>query len=260
MLARSIKAISAQDHPVEAIIVVDNAGDRAAPIALAEQSPRVIYLAMPENLGPAGGFAEGMRHGHREGFTHLWLFNDDAVPRREALSQCIAAALELAPSSPSVAAHYAVRTGLTEPSLVDVFSFNGALVDRRVVDRVGYPRAEFFMQHEEWDYSQRIRAAGLPIINIPGNAIENAAAGTVDGATPPWRGYYQTRNELVSAISDRSPRLICRWMLRTIKFSVATLLWGDQKWKRLRLRVLGTWHALRGRLGRTIEPDITGGA
>jgi GT2 family glycosyltransferase len=259
MLKQCIEGILAQTQSVAEIVVVDNGGDRDTTELLSEGLPRVTHLRMPENLGPAGGFARGMRHAYEQGHEHLWLFNDDAVPRPEALGLCFEAR-RLFHGTPGIAAHGAMPTKSLDYDYVEYFNFNGALVERSVVSAVGYPREDFFMCYEEDDYCLRIRKAGIPIVNIPGNYVTHVFAGTIDGATPPWRGYYQTRNELASAIEEGSFISIAKWITRTAKFSVATLFAGDDKAMRLRLRLLGTWHALRGILGRTIEPTETGGS
>lgn len=257
MLRACLLALKAQTTPLDELIVVDNGGDRATRETLAEIGG-ITRLTMQENLGPAGGYAAGMKHAYRAGHRYTWLFNDDTVPAPTALEECLDARV-LLEARPGVVAHDAVPTTSTEPEIVPYFNFNGALVDRGVIDAIGLPRGDFFMCYEEDDYSARLRKANLPIINLPTGHVSHVAAGTIGGATPPWRGYYQTRNELASVIRDPSWGSAWVWLVRTIKFSVAAALFGDRKIERLRFRVLGIWHALRGISGRTVEPTETGG-
>jgi GT2 family glycosyltransferase len=257
MLAACIHALRGQTRSLDEIIVVDNAADHETR-ELLTKLPDVTHLVMRENLGPAGGYAVGMDSAYRRGHRYTWLFNDDAVPAPTALAECFAAR-GLLEGRAGVIAHDAVPTTSHEPEIVPYFNFNGALVDRAVVDAIGLPRGDFFMCYEEDDYSARLRKAGLPIVNLPTGHVEHVAAGTIEGATPPWRGYYQTRNELASLLREPSWRSAWIWLVRTLKFSAATVLSGDRKLERLRLRALGTWHALRGISGRTVEPIDTGG-
>jgi GT2 family glycosyltransferase len=257
MLRACLVALLAQTRPLDEIIVVDNGGDQETEEMLAKLGG-ITQLTMQENLGPAGGYAAGMNHAYRDGHRYMWLFNDDTVPAPAALQECLDARL-LLNARPGVVAHDAVPTTSTEPELVPYFNFNGALVDRSVIDVVGLPRGDFFMCYEEDDFAARLRRANLPIINLPTGHVAHVAAGTIGGATPPWRGYYQTRNELASVLRNPSWRSAWIWLVRTLKFSAATALMGDRKIERLRFRVLGIWHALRGISGRTVEPTETGG-
>ena len=259
MLQRCLRALNAQTVPLDKLIVVDNGADADTGRLMAESFPQATHLVMSENLGPAGGFAVGLKAAFEAGYEHLWLFNDDATPAPGALALSLEAR-SLLGARPGVTAHAPedpTGRGLRETKW---FTFNGALIDREVAAIVGYPREDFFMCWEEHDYCFRLNERGIPIISIPGGHVDFGSAGTIEGATAPWRGYYQTRNELVSALEARSVRRALRWLVRTSKFSAATILSGDEKLSRLRFRLLGTWDALRRRMGRTVEPGLTGGS
>lgn len=258
MLQECLTALTRQTHPIDEIVVVDNAAAEATVDVLHHIGRPVTLLSMPENLGPAGGFAEGMRYGHEAGHDWIWLFNDDAFPLPIALQRCLDATRCLG-GQPGVVAGDALSHGLGDPKPAVWFSMNGALVHRDVVSVVGLPRADLFMCFEEHEYSIRMHNKGLPVFALPELLVQHLAAGST-GASPPWRGYYQTRNELLTAIADRSPRRILRWFVRQAKFMVATFLYSERPWERIRLRGLGAWHGARGISGRTIVPDVTGGS
>jgi GT2 family glycosyltransferase len=258
MLSRCLQALSAQTRPLAEVIVVDNGRDDATRELLRGCSSTVTHLEMPDNLGPAGGFAAGMAYAHQRGHDQTWLFNDDAVPTPEALQECLDGRTHLGGRS-GVVAHDAVPTTSPYPEEVPYFNFNGALVDRVVIDRIGYPRADLFMCYEEDEYCARLRDAGLPIVSLPTGHIEHEYAGSSGGASPPWRGYYQTRNELLALRDRPSLRGLLIWLQRTAKFVAGALFVGDQRSRRVGYRVLGIWHGLRGVKGRTIQPTNVGG-
>jgi GT2 family glycosyltransferase len=258
MLGRCLRALNSQTVDLAEVIVVDNGRDEATRQLLSSSFPTVTHLEMPDNLGPAGGYAAGMAYAHQRGHEHTWLFNDDAVPTSEALRECLDGRFHLRGRS-GVVAHDAVPTTRADPEEVPYFNFNGALVDREVIDRIGYPRADLFMCHEEDEYCARLREAGLPIINLPTGHVVHEGAGSSGGPSPPWRGYYQTRNELLTLRDRPSLRGFIVWLKRTVKFTGAALLLGDKRVQRLRCRLLGIWHGLRGVAGRTIDPTETGG-
>lgn len=257
MLRECLAAFGRQTRRIDEIVVVDNGGDGGTVRILDELDMRATLLTMKENLGPAGGFAEGMRYGYEAGHDWIWLFNDDAIPTPVALQRCLDAVPCLA-GKPGVVAADALSDEVGDPAPAEWFTMNGALLHRGVVSRIGLPRSDLFMCFEEHEYGMRMRRAGLPILRLPQQLVEHRAAGST-GMSPPWRGYYQTRNELLTALTLRSPRGVAKWAVRQAKFVVAALLYADQPWERVRLRGLGAWHGARGISGRTITPGVTGG-
>lgn len=258
MLRECLNALCAQTREINEIVVVDNAAADATAETLSGLARPVTLLSMQENVGPAGGFAEAMRYCYEAGHDWIWLFNDDTAPFPIALERCIDATVFL-DGKPGVVAANALEDGTGDPALSSWFTMNGALLHRDVISEIGLPRADFFMCFEEHEYSMRMEQAGLPVFRLPELLVPHVAAGSA-GSSPPWRGYYQTRNELLAAIALRSPRRASRWALRQAKFVIAAVLYLDRKWERVRLRAFGAWHGARGISGRTITPDVTGGS
>jgi hypothetical protein len=74
------------------------------------------------------------------------------------------------------------------------------------------------------------------------------------GQSQPWRGYYQTRNQLAMALEHRSPREVGWWAVRLAKLCAGAVRLDDRPAERIRLRALGAWHGLRGIDGRVVDP------
>src|SRR5690242_6912689 len=90
LLARTLAALGAQSRPLDAILLVDNGGDAGADRA---SWPATVKLIRPHaNLGGAGGFALGMRHAVAAGHDWIWLLDDDAIARPDALARLLDAA------------------------------------------------------------------------------------------------------------------------------------------------------------------------
>ncbi len=276
LLRRAVMALHRQSRRLDDIIVVDNGRTHDAERLFSRTFQGVTYLRMSENLGPAGGFAAGMQYAHERGHTWIWLFNDDSEPARGALAACLRAVETsgVAPigmlcplgqsdedseqivtaitwhGRPIPLAPRTTSAGITE---VDGVTFNGALVSRAAIDSIGYPRADYFMMFEEWEYCLRMREAGFRNWLVPSTSVFNRAEGARDSGSI-WRGYYQTRNHLAMAIDRKSPREVFWWGVRQLKFALATLLYHDRKMERWRLRLHGAWDAVRGNMGRPIDP------
>lgn len=106
----------------------------------------------------------------------------------------------------------------------------------------------------EWEYCLRLRSQGLRVLVVPRVRVLHDTIGSASGRSPAWRGYYQSRNHLRFVLDRGSLSDMAFWFAREAKFAAATLLRGDQKARRLRLRLAGAVDAVRGRMGRTVVP------
>lgn len=273
LLDRCLQALAAQARPPDAVVVVDNGSAPGTARLLASRWPDVDVVRSQRNTGAAGGFHLGVRRGVATGAAWLWLFNDDdrAVPH--ALERLLATAR----ADPAVGAaagwfrlpggevvrHGARWAGRERPvhqlpgaeTDVDLLCFSGTLLRSAAVTEAGLPRAGYFMMFEEYEYCLRLRDRGWTLRVVGSPLVEVSHAGSSGGQSPPWRGYYQTRNQLAFALSRRSPRTVAWWLVRQAAFASALLRGGDRRAERLRLRTLGAWHAVRGVEGMTVHPS-----
>lgn len=277
MLRRSLQAILDQTRPPDEVIVVDNASADGTAAMVAAEYPSVRLVALAENTGAAGGFAAGLEAGVGSGNDWVWIFNDDDIPEPDALARMLEAAAALPARTGIVGCarrdelgkpyglglrwrhrHIYVPPAPADgpPLAVDVVAFSGTLVSARLIRQVGVPNRQFFMMLEELDYCLRARDAGWLVYVLPRQLVTAFAMGS--GSAPPWRGYYQTRNHLAMTLGRRSLLELAWWLSRTLWFCVGAVRSGDRPGERIRLRLLGAWHALRGISGRTILPGPAG--
>jgi rhamnopyranosyl-N-acetylglucosaminyl-diphospho-decaprenol beta-1,3/1,4-galactofuranosyltransferase len=274
VLRQCLAAICQQTRPPEEIIVVDNASTDGTADVVAHEFPEVRVVRMSENTGAAGGFAAGIAEGVRRGHDWVWVFNDDDLPVPDALATLLRGARRAPGPTGMVAcarrkadqtmhplgARWTHRHRSLPPvaqlsSLVplDVVTFSGTLVSASLVRDVGLPRSDFFMMIEDLEYCLRARDAGWRTYAVPETLTMSMTMGSQD-SSPPWRGYYQTRNQLLMSLSRRSPAEVAWWAERTLRLCAGALLSGDRPAERIRLRVRGATDALRGVGGRTIKP------
>lgn len=272
LLDRCLQALADQVRPPGAVVVVDNGSTQATGALLAARWPDVVVVRSERNTGAAGGFHLGLEAATATGATWLWLFNDDDRPVPGALERLLttarvdarvgAAAGWFTDEAGRVVRHGARWAGRERPvhqvpgaeTDVDLLCFSGTLVRSAAVAEVGLPLAGYFMMFEEYEYCLRMRERGwvLRVVGLP--LVEVAHAGSEGGQSPPWRGYYQTRNQLAFALSRRSLPAVAWWSLRQARFAAAVVMDGDRRAERLRLRLLGAWHAVRGVDGMTVRP------
>lgn len=144
--------------------------------------PRAVYLPSHANLGGAGGFAYGFLTALALGADAVFCADDDGQPEdTEVLAKLYQCAMEhgLEQVSPTVANinqpekfAFPVRQGtrwLRWRNEVDPANaylpnysslFNGALISRRAIDRIGVPDARLFIRGDEVEYYRRLSRSG----------------------------------------------------------------------------------------------------
>ena len=178
LLTECLDGLLGQTLPLDAIYVVDNASTDGTGSFLKERgylaNQRIRYLLMPENRGGAGGFYHGMRAAFEAGYDWLWLMDDDSEPEPDALRlmsplKDFAAIAAIANRKVDVAGRTTLD-GLrllpnqTEQSvpypLVKFTSFVGILIRSVVIEMIGFPRQEFFIHNDDYEYCLRLRRVG----------------------------------------------------------------------------------------------------
>jgi GT2 family glycosyltransferase len=277
ILRDCLKKLNAQSRPLDEIIVVDNGAPGDTGKMLLAEFPDVTYLAMPDNLGAPAGYAAGMRLAYGHGADWAWVFNDDNFTEPAALQACLDVVQARPAGSVKIVAPWhqigeRIQKGYLwkrgpvpvdqptgDPYPVDLVLLGAALISSTVLEQVGYPREDYFIGFWEWEYCLRTRGLGGEIWVAPEIGVLNLAAGS-SGTSPPWRLYYQTRNHLRTVLDRRSPDEVAWWMGRLLKMMVAITFRRGQKRDRLRMRLLGAWHGLIGKMGKTIDPATLHGS
>lgn len=295
LLGECVRAVLAQRHPVDRLIVLDNASTDGTEAFLHEEGllddPRVRLERREVNTGGAGGYREGLRLGIDEDRDWIWLMDDDAEPRPDALERLLAAAPAHAAAVCTSVLHpdgrvdvqHRCRMGrfivplpeeVYEPGRrerVTCASFVGLLVRTTAARRAGLPVAEMFLGYDDAEYSLRLREHG-DIVLVPeaqmlhkvpiggGGAMTRRAAflnrrfGLTYAPVPWeafWRDLYRVRNFMW--IKQRHGRLgrAGFWGL-TAGYVVKSLLYDPQPLRRVPWIVR---FAVRGRRGDWSAPS-----
>ncbi|MDO4250048.1 MAG: glycosyltransferase [Moraxella sp.] len=186
-IGRLLDKLLSQSYPVAQIIIVDNkSDDKTCDIVHGYQNNNFgikIHLhQLGANLGGAGGFAKGFEIAKDSGCDYIVSLDDDAYPASDTfIADMVAAknqydydaisALVVDSDNHELAAYEYQVNGNRHTRIIDIQKvpfldndiklFNGALFDKKVVERVGIPRAEFFIRGDEQEYKMRILSAGF---------------------------------------------------------------------------------------------------
>lgn len=100
----------------------------------------------------------------------------------------------LKPKRASVCDKYSQRQSMPDRVEVENVSFEGFMVHRDVVSRVGFPEEKYFIFYDDVDYALRIRHAGYKIQAIRDAAIIRQLDYTPSKSDNSWKLFYIYRN------------------------------------------------------------------
>jgi rhamnopyranosyl-N-acetylglucosaminyl-diphospho-decaprenol beta-1,3/1,4-galactofuranosyltransferase len=234
-LLRRLVAALAETDGLDEILVVDNASTDGTGewlrTAEAEIEP-VQARHLAENTGGAGGFHEGLRWAVERGADLVWLMDDDGLPEPDCLRTLLAHdgdldfwgpvvvdetdperlvfPIRLPGGTQVVHAMSDVRRVARDGLIRDiVIPFNGVLVTRALVERIGLPRQEFFIWGDDHEYRLRAERAGARIATVVDARVLHPSVGelgtpmafgrTTYNHTPSdLKHYCMARNNLVN--------------------------------------------------------------
>lgn len=206
-LFRNLAALRAQTRRPDVIYLIDNAstdgtaqhlfdaGEIPAPPPPQPDSPwsiradgptgTLVYVRLAENLGGAGGFHAGVNRAVADGCDWLWLMDDDCLPEPPCLERLMSHATSR-PGDVFLANVFALEDGVTPiwedkvwrakvpraPGVVEAWSgtFNGFLLHRVLVEKMGPPLAAMFIYGDDIEYGHRARRHGARVF-VVGDAV-----------------------------------------------------------------------------------------
>jgi len=179
LLRAALPAVAAQERPVDAVVVVDNASADGTAAWVRQEHPGADLVELPQNTGGAGGFAVGLARAltaHDAGW--VWLLDDDTVPSPTALGELLRCAAS--PVRPDLVASRVLWTDGREHPMntprprpgasraqvaaaadVDAVpvrsaSFVSVLVRAERVHEVGLPLASYFLWNDDFEFTTRL--------------------------------------------------------------------------------------------------------
>lgn len=192
LLEKCLQALLSQSYPVTEIIIIDNAstdgtGEHLDQCGLSLAPVR--YLKQTVNSGGAGGFHLGVAEAVKSGCDYVWLMDDDGLPAADCLEQLFLYAekadyigpvvtdpqdpallsfpLRIPASTHIMTARDDLESFAHEGLVKDILApFNGVLLSKQMIDKIGLPDKKYFIWGDEIDYTQRVLAAGYSIATV----------------------------------------------------------------------------------------------
>ncbi len=211
LLSECIAALRKQTRPLDAILVVNNGSTDTTEQWLQQQSD-LIFITQ-KNVGSSGGFSTGINWAYQNGYSWIWCMDDDGHSKEDALENLLEAddgnlrLLNCAVIDKNDKRSFVWKTqqyktldevdcrvieGIGHP-------FNGTMLHRRIIERVGVPKPKFFLWGDETEYYYRIvKQNNIPVCTIPGSIHYHPSASFSLKQdwdyTSAWKMYFYVRN------------------------------------------------------------------
>ncbi|ASA78493.1 glycosyltransferase family 2 protein [Thermococcus sp. 5-4] len=225
LLLECLNALKQQTYPLDAIFIIDGPSTDGTPNALKDAgyiqklppkecregswstenviesskgTPiKVTYVRLYEDVGGAGGFHEGVKRAYKEGYDWIWLMDDDAEPKKDALENLVRwlhlpdavalACLKIDENERVLHYHrgyfffndvfrHIIRpikdNEFKDKSFLEIdhASFVGILINSEAIRKIGLPDKRFFITYDDVEYCIRLRTVGK-IYLIPDSRI-----------------------------------------------------------------------------------------
>lgn len=215
------------------VLVLDNASTDGTGEWLASYADtRVLGRTLAHNSGGAGGFHDGLAWALDRDADLVWLMDDDGMPEPECLARLLehesgldfwgpvvvdredperlVFPIRLPGGTRVVHAMPDVRRA-ADAGLIRgiVIPFNGVLVTRELVERIGLPRSEFFIWGDDHEYRLRAERSGARVATVVDAVVRHPSVGalgtpmafgrtTYNDTPSDLKHYCMARNNLVN--------------------------------------------------------------
>ena len=223
LLIRCIEHLRRQSIKLDNIIVVNNGSTDGTAEWLDSQAD--LEVIHQENVGGSGGFYRGIQHAYENGYDWIWCMDDDVFPEPDCLEELLKQRDEnvgilcpLRKQNGNVFVTEIRRFNLTNPfkslhvetlrpedmkdkDFIDIegIAFEGPIIKREVVERIGLPNKELFLLYDDSDYGYRAVLAGYQIRLVTKAVLNKELFFANDDRVTQvqkgkWKLYYHIRN------------------------------------------------------------------
>ena len=260
LLKECIQAVLSQTWNSFDILVIDNHstdGTREY-LQTLEGKGDISFLRLEQNTGGSGGFHIGIREALRQGYSHIWLMDDDTVPDIHAAERLLSADRLLGEygflvslpvwkdgslckmNLPLPGQFRREKGRILQEGLLPVrkATFVSMLLKADIVREVGLPIKEFFIWGDDQEYTERISKkykCYLVLSSVVQHKTKNNLGSDISTDSPERieRYFYAYRNELY--IAKRNGILsLGFYFVRAFYSLIKILLFSkEKKWTRV---------------------------
>ncbi len=211
LLAECVNALKSQTRRLDAILVINNGSTDNTAAWLLKQND--LEFVTQKNIGSGGGFNTGIKMAFEKNYDWVWLMDDDGFPEKDALENlladneekmclrnCAVINKEDRKSFVWKTGNYATIDEVNEETIQNfAHPFNGTLLSKEIIKKVGLPRKELFIWGDETEYYHRIISKHKIPFYTKTNSIHYHPAGAYSYKNDwdycsNWKMYFYVRN------------------------------------------------------------------
>lgn len=212
LLKKNINLLLSQTYPLDMIYIIDNCstdGTYEYIKDIIEKNNKIKYVCLEENLGGSAGFYEGIKLACNDKMDFLWGMDDDAFPENEALDKLISTYEKLNKEC-CLWSNCNNNNNMKIIEEVENWMFVGFFIPKSIVEKIGLPRKDFFIYHDDSEYAYRILKSGFNIYKVNNSIIHHGDMNTrptwkrkilwkhiVFPEMSDWKLYYYARNQIL---------------------------------------------------------------
>jgi GT2 family glycosyltransferase len=250
--------------PTALIIVDNNSSDGTKEYLNSIRDDRnIICLFSPTNVGAGGGLSQAMSYALKHmNPDYIWMIEDDTYYKKEALADLLRY-IETSSYDMISLKGFKYNFGSTLTVVgndklqpIPFALLDGSLIKAEIIRKIGPPKKEYFMMCDDYEFSLRMKKNGYKIglINIESADYLHLGGDGKFTSSTLWRGYYSSRNHLLILREYFSIRDLLSYLYKQSKFLIAAALFAPDRKKRVKYRLLGIWHGILGKQGKTLDP------
>jgi len=289
-LIKNINEILNQKLKIDKYYIIDNHGSDNTKDALEKKgilkNKIINYVYLPENIGGSGGFYTALKMAYDDGYDYVCLMDDDGRPYNEKMMSSIVDIAKnkhkenelillnsLVLSKDKYNLSFGLKDGIKtlddvnnaknkENLIIDTINpFNGTLVSRELIDKIGFPNKDFFIKGDEQDFFVRALNVGAYVATVCDSLyfhpkLERKKIRILwktfyASSESPWKEYYRARNYTYMFKRDKKYQ-------KAINQNIKQILWAvilnNKKWETIKMILKGWNDGKKGKLGPTVRP------
>lgn len=222
LLKKAIDGLKNQSYSIYKILVVNNGSTDGTDVWLSSQ--KGIEVINQNNIGGSGGFWRGIKEAYEDGADYIWCMDDDVHAEFDCLEHLVA----VMPTNGGIVAPLRFYNGkdvvfgetrhfnLDKPFKplkedlsindikgkrvnyvsVEAISFEGPMISRSVIDKIGFPEKDLFIFWDDTTYSYKAFKNGFKVLSVPSAHLykEDLRDNSQQGTKRSWKYPYMIRN------------------------------------------------------------------
>lgn len=287
LLIKNLHQCFLQKRALDKIILIDNhSTDGTKEYICDELSEKELnyinYIYLESNTGGSGGFSYGVKYAYEKGYDYIWLMDDDGYPKNAdtllqltnfvednnlqekefMLNSLVLCDDENLSFGAFQGDSIIYKRSEVQGDRLDDFvnAFNGTLISRALISKIGHPRKDYFIKGDEKEYLLRAKKNKANIYTVTNSLYFHPVPLKWDTARyimgklvmnnieDGWKEYYNMRNVCHNTKMYEKNSLIKRTRFMLVRIA-KVIIFGEKKGYIVRMILTGYWHAILGKTG-----------